>query len=454
MDIKDLYKEYLSSCVLAKKSSADVEKLFFGYSTVTSYMAFLNTEKLFDYNPVKWKHITNIFDYTSSVQFKSEILDVLYNDTDFIERDKNDKYFRTNAIKQYYSFLKTLELLNNKTLYQSENKTNKPSLNSLQHIYYGAPGTGKSHAIDRIVTEENSIRTTFHPDSDYASFVGCYKPVAKIVDSEKKEITYDFVPQAFTRAYIEAWKDTSKPYYLVIEEINRGNCAQIFGDIFQLLDRGEDGFSSYKITPDTDLQQYLAEQFAKVDIADADIKEGLKMQLPNNLHILATMNTSDQSLFPIDSAFKRRWEWKYIPIKNEDKNHKIEVDGAKYDWFAFMKLVNDRIENVTDSEDKQIGYWFAKANEKDEISAETLVSKVIFYLWTDVFKDYAHSNDSLFHTDKHKYKFREFYHENGDVNTILLKQFLKELGLKDETSQTEEVPSAEEIQEPEQPVEA
>lgn len=274
------------------------------------------------------------------------------------------------------------------------------------------------------------------------------------MDGEKKEITYKFVPQAFTRAYIEAWKDTNKPYYLVIEEINRGNCAQIFGDIFQLLDRGEDGFSSYKITPDTDLQQYLAEQFAKVDIADADIKAGRKMQLPNNLHILATMNTSDQSLFPIDSAFKRRWEWKYIPIKNEGKNHKIVVDGAKYDWFEFMKLVNDRIENVTDSEDKQIGYWFAKANEKDEISAETLVSKVIFYLWNDVFKDYAHSNDSLFHTDKHKYKFREFYHENGDVNTILLKQFLKELGLKDETSQTEEVPSAEENQEPEQPVEA
>ena len=405
---------------------------------------------------------------------------------------------------------------------------------NLQHIYYGAPGTGKSHSIDKLVTEDNSIRTTFHPDSDYASFVGCYKPVKskepkqeileydKLVEMYKKyikdlgnvthasailgynyhdsivkmtengkhsivqliidaykpnttydttvrsgmliyeesqaqkrdaQITYDFVPQAFTRAYIEAWKDTSKPYYLVIEEINRGNCAQIFGDIFQLLDRGEDGFSSYKITPDTDLQQYLAEEFAKVDIADADIKAGRKMQLPNNLHILATMNTSDQSLFPIDSAFKRRWEWKYIPIKNEGKNHKIVVDGAKYDWFEFMKLVNDRIENVTDSEDKQIGYWFAKANEKDEISAETLVSKVIFYLWNDVFKDYAHSDNSLFNVKNHKYKFREFYHENGDVNTILLKQFLKELGLKDETSQTSEVPSAEENQEPEQPAE-
>ena len=162
------------------------------------------------------------------------------------------------------------------------------------------------------------------------------------------------------------------------------------------------------------------------------------MQLPNNLHILATMNTSDQSLFPIDSAFKRRWEWKYIPIKNEGKNHKIVVDGATYDWYAFMQLVNDRIENVTDSEDKQIGYWFAKADKDKKISAETLVSKVIFYLWNDVFKDYAHSDSSLFNVNNHKYKFREFYKDNGDVNTDKLNEFLKGLGLKDESPQKKE----------------
>ena len=400
--------------------------------------------------------IENLYGVEFSRNDKNQLPSVINSYSDCIDVDKNGNVTLRPNYKQVMNEIN--ELIDNPNRYfehfgKGEQTQSKIDC-SLQKIYYGAPGTGKSHTIDGIVTEENSIRTTFHPDSDYASFVGCYKPVAKIVDSEKKEITYDFVPQAFTRAYIEAWKDTSKPYYLVIEEINRGNCAQIFGDIFQLLDRGEDGFSSYKITPDTDLHQYLAEEFAEVDIADADIKEGLKMQLPNNLHILATMNTSDQSLFPIDSAFKRRWEWKYIPIKNEGKNHKIVVDGAKYDWFAFMKLVNDRIENVTDSEDKQIGYWFAKANEKDEISAETLVSKVIFYLWNDVFKDYAHSDNSLFNIKNRKYKFREFYHENGDVNTILLKQFLKELGLKDETSQTEEVPSAEENQEPEQPVEA
>lgn len=315
-----------------------------------------------------------------------------------------------------------------------------------QIIYYGAPGTGKSKSIDDVVTKDNSIRTTFHPDSDYASFVGCYKPKAKDITDEGSEITYTFVPQAFTKAYIEAWKNTSKPYYLVIEEINRGNCAQIFGDLFQLLDRREDGFSSYEITPDTDLQQYLKKTFIEEDVIidDVDIEEGKIMRLPSNLYILATMNTSDQSLFPIDSAFKRRWDWKYIPIKNEGKNHKIVVDKATYDWWEFIDLVNKRIESVTDSEDKQIGYWFAKTNDKNQISVETLVSKVLFYLWNDVFKDYTQNTNSLFKTDKRKYKFREFYNDNGDVKIDLLNEFLTELGLKNETPQSEETQPTEE----------
>ena len=292
------------------------------------------------------------------------------------------------------------------------------------------------------------IRFCEFPDSMYNEVtkgIAVGKELSK--NFEDSEITYDFVPQAFTKAYIAAWKDTSKPYYLVIEEINRGNCAQIFGDLFQLLDRREDGFSSYEIAPDTDLQQYLAKKFTGVYIDDEKIKAGESMRLPNNLYILATMNTSDQSLFPIDSAFKRRWDWKYIPIKNEGKNHKIVVDKATYDWWKFMEIVNNRIEDVTDSEDKQIGYWFAKAIEKNdrmEISAEALVSKVIFYLWNDVFKDYAHSTSSLFQTEKRKYKFREFYNDNGDVRTELLNEFLIGLGLEDETPKLEETQTPEE----------
>ena len=160
--------------------------------------------------------------------------------------------------------------------------------------------------------KKRSIRTTFHPDTDYASFVGCYKPVKD--DEDNKKIVYEFVPQAFTDAYVAAWSDLEHPYYLIVEEINRGNCAQIFGDLFQLLDR-KNGKSEYKIKADKDLAKYLCEAKDKDGqdvLMDKDgIKDG-KLCLPANLHILATMNTSDQSLFPMDSAFKRRWDWEYI----------------------------------------------------------------------------------------------------------------------------------------------
>lgn len=221
---------------------------------------------------------------------------------------------------------------------------------SLQQIFYGAPGTGKSFKIKRDTKNQSKIRTTFHPDSDYSTFVGCYKPTMnEDVKYDKegneksctKQIEYAFVAQAFLKAYVKAWKfycsaedGTAKAQYLIIEEINRGNCAQIFGDLFQLLDRNEDGYSTYPIVADTDIQRYLSKEFEKVNIPDSlnaiyddydgniveDIKNGIVLALPNNLYIWATMNTSDQSLFPIDSAFKRRWDWKYMPIDTKKEN--------------------------------------------------------------------------------------------------------------------------------------
>ena len=211
----------------------------------------------------------------------------------------------------------------------------------LQQIYYGAPGTGKSHEIEEKTAEAEEqgrvFRTTFHPDSDYSTFVGAYKPtiaqkpvrnvagdVVKKGDAEVQEevITYSFTPQAFTRAYVKAWR-TEAPVYLIIEEINRGNCAQIFGDLFQLLDRGDDDKSCYPIDADTDLRQYLEKELGE---GHKGIESG-KLRLPSNLYIWATMNTSDQSLFPIDSAFKRRWDWHYTPICNAQKGWKIEANG-------------------------------------------------------------------------------------------------------------------------------
>ncbi|MCR5246802.1 MAG: AAA family ATPase [Paludibacteraceae bacterium] len=312
----------------------------------------------------------------------------------------------------------------------------------LQQIFYGAPGTGKSFSIKSVIAEhmninvdqvdmeaDNIFRTTFHPDYDYAQFVGCYKPTKE----KNGDITYDFVPQVFVNALVEAYggvqpakssSNTSattdqvadgetkkddlneeetvveqtvesevetqavKPVYLVIEEINRGNCAQIFGDIFQLLDRDANGVSEYSISVDKDLREYL-----EINCPNA-ICNG-KIKIPANLSIIATMNTSDQSLFPMDSAFKRRWEWEYVKIENKT-DFEIEVDAThKYNWKDFQKAVNDIITVKTNSEDKQMGDYFIKKN----VTLNEFVNKVMFYLWNDICKENYHTDDNFFRTE-------------------------------------------------------
>ncbi len=371
-----------------------------------------------------------------------------------------------------------------------------------QQIFYGAPGTGKSHAINEITEKQpkdNVFRTTFHPDSDYSTFVGCYKPsmtnieplhrigelinklseiktsgvtypchkfaakyweslkdltadeikkiltdcgftetmnveiskgiavgedLAKKVDNKK--IVYSFVPQSFTKAYIRAWQ-TEEPVYLIIEEINRGNCAQIFGDLFQLLDRKE-GYSEYPIKADSDLGDYIANiltDSSRTDIPDSVIN-GEELILPSNLYIWATMNTSDQSLFPIDSAFKRRWDWKYIPIADAKENYVIEVDSDQYDWWSFLEIINKQIEDSTRSEDKKLGYFFAKAKD-GTISADTFVNKVLFYLWNDVFKDNESEHKAFKDENGEMLAFRKFFHQDGSINTDTVIKFLQDL---------------------------
>lgn len=341
----------------------------------------------------------------------------------------------------------------------------------LQQIYYGAPGTGKSKTIKDLTFGESVIRTTFHPDSDYASFVGTYKPITeevvlrdcngkKVIDDDTKEvvkeerIAYKFIPQAFLEAYVEAWKKlgSSKKQYLIIEEINRGNCAQIFGDLFQLLDRNEYGFSDYPIVADKDMQKYLEKEFAGWEITNKDeinqlygeanmvnlIMKGERLVLPSNLYIWATMNTSDQSLFPIDSAFKRRWDWKYVPIRegrdketNAPLNWYINTGDKQYKWWSFISKVNELIGSLTNSEDKKLGYFFCKAKD-GEIDADLFVSKVIFYLWNDVFKDYGFDDKDFQDEEGKILSFDRFYEDkNGTTNVdiAIIEQFLENLGV-------------------------
>ena len=230
------------------------------------------------------------------------------------------------------------------------------------------------------------------------------------------------------------------------KEINRGNCAQIFGDLFQLLDRNDYGFSEYPIKADADMKKQLQKAFKDLDIPQKDsinamfegrdvIKDVLNgdiLLLPNNLYIWATMNTSDQSLFPIDSAFKRRWDWTYIPISNANKGWMIKIGDTHYDWWQFVERINDLIGRTTNSEDKKLGYFFCKAKD-GEIYTETFVGKVIFYLWNDVFKDYDFCDQVFNDADGNKLTFDKFYTAEGNNSRVIeekVELFLKNLKLQ------------------------
>ena len=389
--------------------------------------------------------------------------------------------------------------------------------NEKQVIYYGCPGSGKSHKVKEIVNSINSdyvFRTTFHPDTDYSAFVGCYKPLGttpkkpsytieelitilveiknsgtsypvhkfaveyyfaleglsradkesiitaadfttnyvtemdkaiaagRYVKRDEKDsnIVYRFLPQVFTNAYVQAWKNPEKPIYLIIEEINRGNCAQIFGDLFQLLDRDKvTGKSEYPIKADKDLVAHIEKVLGA---GHEGIKNG-ELCLPPNLIIYATMNTSDQSLFPMDSAFKRRWDWEYVPInysKDIDSGKFIiEIDDdTKYSWVEFLESVNDKIYDATNSEDKQMGNFFIKKS----IKANEFVNKVMFYLWNEVCKEEYGTQRNFFRKGKDgktEFKFTELF---GDNQATILKEFMTSLGVEPIGKKPEE-PAAE-----------
>lgn len=336
----------------------------------------------------------------------------------------------------------------------------KYDTSQLQKIYFGAPGTGKSNKINSEIDNSRTLRITFHPETSYADFIGAYKPLMKptrincIEDGKvyhadpikehpgtEDKIAYSFTPQAFLNAYVAAWKDLNHKWYLVIEEINRGNCARIFGDIFQLLDRPQ-GFSSYPIVPDNDISNYLKSKEAfgclteetrsKIVNYDPRILSGEVMSLPPNLHIWATMNTSDQSLYPMDAAFKRRWEWIYIPIeyKPDKKDWEFQIGIELFNWGKFLQAINKKITEVTGSTDKQIGYFFISPDlNRNIISKNRFLNKFIFYIFNDVFKNFINnSDDEIFINEVSKnkipYSFIDFF-ENEALLTNFVKKVLK-----------------------------
>jgi 5-methylcytosine-specific restriction endonuclease McrBC GTP-binding regulatory subunit McrB len=286
-------------------------------------------------------------------------------------------------------------------------------------IYYGSPGTGKSHKADEITNGKNVQKVTFHPDYDYHSFVGSYKPTMV-----ENKIAYKFVPQIFTKIYVDAWKNLvsskeTKPFYLQIEEINRGNCAEIFGDLFQLLDRKVDGSSKYEVTAEEELRKYLEDKDGFGTSEHEGIKDG-KLRFPSNLKIIATMNTSDQSLFPMDSAFKRRWDWIYVPIDYNCSSSDFTIklnNGKSFEWLSFLEIINEEIFEITKSQDKQIGNWFIDAQNSGKVISESkFVNKVIFYLWNDVFKD---EENTIFKSANDKNLTYTSFFENDTSNNLV-----------------------------------
>ena len=244
-------------------------------------------------------------------------------------------------------------------------------------IVYGAPGTGKSHFINNLLKDANSIRTVFHSETQNSDFVGSLKPVI----SGSGTVSYEFVAGPFVQAFITAIEKPESQVHLIIEEINRANAAAVFGEIFQLLDRDSRGRSQYEIQPDEILAKYLA------------LRLGEKFQgliyLPDNLFLAATMNSSDQGVYPLDAAFKRRWSFKYMPIDFETcPKGEIKIDQRILSWSIFASAINEVLNAEFPSldEDRLIGQWFLTQDEVNTRFHSAIESKIFIYLWNDVLR--------------------------------------------------------------------
>lgn len=291
------------------------------------------------------------------------------------------------------------------TIYKSKKNNNI--------IIFGAPGTGKSYKLNKDAMELVGViyrdgkgfpnqsfyeRVTFHPNYSYAQFVGTYKPVQ---DSEdEKQIKYEYVPGAFMRVYVAAKKNPSQNFLLLIEEINRANVAAVFGDVFQLLDRDENGNSEYPVAASEDIKSYLANNGIHED----------ELSIPSNMYIWATMNSADQGVFPMDTAFKRRWEFEYIGIDdNEEKVADYEIpitETTKVNWNTLRRAINNRLISLGINEDKLLGPFFLnKTVLESAIDSGTdfvklFESKILMYLFEDAAKMKVRS---LFNVDKYIY---------------------------------------------------
>lgn len=338
-----------------------------------------------------FKGISSIYDI-HELDIIQEYESYLKDDLTFKDYDRKKRNTPSCALKKYIEFLSK----NNKNeLITYKIKLDKPH----QRIFFGAPGTGKSYKLNQEASqcfEYNFKRVTFHPNYMYSNFVGQYKPYPAEDNTEK--ITYKFVPGVLIRQIVESLKNPDKNYLVIIEEINRANVAAVFGDLFQLLDRTSEGESEYSITVTKELQDYFKNEAFNNNSLPVDIENKLndfsELYLPHNLYIWATMNSADQGVMPMDTAFKRRWEFTYLGVNEAADNnieefnaYVFEVNGEKYNWDVYRRAINDRLSKLNIPEDKLLGPYFLSknilSNGNKSYIADALKNKVLMYLYED-----------------------------------------------------------------------
>lgn len=396
VDLENEYRKFLES----KTNLAD--------RAIYEYVRILkNTtlSKLSYFNEIENNGIYNI----SDINISKGVVEKIKNSTNYEEVNSKNSGSLSASLNYYEKFLEERE---SQSSTQNSDKSNKNDTHRKnidkphQRIFFGAPGTGKSYLLNEEAKEwfekECCERVTFHPNYMYGNFVGAFKPFPKKI-GEQESITYKYIPGVLIKQLIEAYKNENINYLLIVEEINRANVAAVFGDIFQLLDRGINGESEYEITTSRELQEFLIEELKEVELSE-NIKNKLgdkfsKIFLPNNLYIWATMNSADQGVMPIDTAFKRRWEFRYIGIDDavdtSFANYKFKINSLEVvKWDDFRKEVNKRLSKLNIPEDKLIGPYFIsksileKYKHKPDKLTDVIKDKVLMYLYEDAARAY------------------------------------------------------------------
>lgn len=419
---------FYNSEIAKKKSNINRVEVF---KEIISYRETgLKSDNIAAQNEREWKEnekrnlreLINILEYSNFIRKESEKIylkkeekmsneeklmfyDILYFDEYWEIPNINEDKMNMYEIKQsYFDYF-------DKNIYGYARKENEPMTENLdkphQRIFFGAPGTGKSYLLNedaKTYFGNNYERVTFHPNYMYGNFIGTFKPFPVKLEDGNETITYKYVPGVLLHLLIKAIKNPATNYLLIIEEINRANTAAVFGDFFQLLDRNGNGESEYGIAVSEDLKLYLEEQFDKNNLTENEkryLGENLdKITLPPNFYIWSTMNSADQGVMPLDTAFKRRWEFEYTGIddaynKSKDESGKSEFDDYKFranekelaNWNDFRVKINEILSKCHVPEDKLLGPYFVSksilaSKDIDKIT-NTIKNKVLMYLYED-----------------------------------------------------------------------